>query len=75
MKTQLAELEKYFRRHSRLTAHQATIQLGISRLAARIPELESMGYVFLHQMIDAPTRYSRAKVCQYILLQRPKKKV
>lgn len=75
MRTQLAELEKYFRRNSRLTAHQATIQLGISRLAARIPELESMGYVFLHQMIDAPTRYSRAKVCQYILLQRPKKKV
>lgn len=75
MRTQLAELEKYFRRNSRLTAHKATIQLGISRLAARIPELEAMGYVFLHQMIDAPTRYSRAKVCQYVLLQRPKKKV
>lgn len=73
MKTQLAELEKYFRRNSRLTAHQASVQLGIARLAARIPELESMGYVFLHQMIDAPTRYSRAKVCQYVLLQRPKK--
>lgn len=73
MPTQLAELEKYFRRNSRLTQHQATMQLGIARLAARIPELEAMGYVFLHKMIDAPTRYSRAKVCQYVLLQRPKK--
>lgn len=73
MTTQLEELEKYFRRNSRLTAHQATMQLGIARLAARIPELEAMGYVFLHKMIDAPTRYSRAKVCQYVLLQRPKK--
>lgn len=72
--TQLEELKKYFRRNSRLTAHQAQMQLGIARLAARIPELESMGYVFMHQMIDAPTRYSRAKVCQYVLLQRPKKK-
>ena len=48
MKTQLAELEKYFKRNSRLTAHQASVQLGIARLAARIPELEAMGYVFLH---------------------------
>lgn len=74
MRTQLAELEKYFRRNSRLTQHQATIELGIMRLSERIRELESQGWVFLHQMIDAPTRYTKARVCQYILLQRPKKR-
>jgi len=72
---QLDALETYFRRNSRLTQHQATIQLGINRLAARIFDLEARGYVFLHNMIDAPTRYTKARVCQYILLQRPKKKV
>ncbi len=72
MRTQLAELERYFRRNSRLTQHQATKILGINRLAARIPELESRGYVFLHQMIEVPTRYTNARVCQYILLHRPK---
>ena len=75
MKTQLAELEKYFRRNSSLTQHQATIELGIMRLSERIRELESQGWVFLHKMIDAPTRYTKARVCQYVLLQRPKKKV
>ena len=75
MKTQLAELEKYFRRNSRLTQHQATIELGIMRLSERIRELEAQGWVFLHKMIDAPTRYTKARVCQYVLLQRPKKKV
>jgi hypothetical protein len=75
MRTQLAELEKYFRRNSRLTQHQATIDLGISRLPARILELEQRGYVFMHKMIDAPTRYTKARVCQYILLKKPKKTV
>lgn len=75
MRTQLAELEKYFRRNSRLTQHQATIELGILRLSERIRELEAQGWVFLHQMIDAPTRYTKSRVCQYVLLQRPKKKV
>ena len=74
MTTQLAELEKYFRRNSRLTQHQATIELGIMRLSERIRELESQGWGFLHKMIDAPTRYTKARVCQYVLLQRPKKK-
>jgi len=75
MTTQLAELEKYFRRNSRLTQHQAMMTLGIARLPARVMELEAMGYVFAHNMIDAPTRYTKARVCQYVLLQRPKKKV
>ena len=75
MKTQLAELEKYFRRNSRLTQHQATIELGIMRLSERIRELEAQGWVFLHNRIEVPTRYTNARVCQYVLLQRPKKKV
>lgn len=75
MKTQLAELEKYFRRNSRLTQHQATLELGIMRLSERIRELEFKGWVFNHNMIDAPTRYTKARVCQYVLLQRPKKRL
>lgn len=75
MKTQLAELEKYFKRNSRLTQHQATIELGIMRLSERIRELEAKGWVFLHNRIEVPTRYTKAFVTQYVLLQRPKKKV
>lgn len=74
MATQLAELEKYFRRNSRLTQHQATIQLGIMRLSERIRELEAKGWIFLHNRIEVPTRYTKARVCQYVLLQRPKKR-
>ena len=73
MKTQLAELEKYFRRNSRLTQHQATIELGIMRLSQRIIELEQRGWVFHHNMIEVPTRYTKSRVCQYVMLQRPKK--
>jgi hypothetical protein len=73
--TQLEELKKYFRRNSRLTQHQATMQLGIMRLSERIRELESQGWVFLHNRIEVPTRYTSARVCQYVLAQRPKKKV
>lgn len=73
MTTQLAELEKYFRRNSRLTQHQATIELGIMRLSERIRELEAKGWVFHHNRIEVPTRYTKARVCQYVLLQRPKK--
>lgn len=69
---QLEELRKYFKRESRLTQHQATIQLGIARLSERIRELEAQGWEFEHKRIDAPTRYTHAKVCQYILLKRPK---
>lgn len=74
MTTQIAELEKYFRRNSRLTQHQALNLLGIARLSPRIFELEERGWVFQHNRIDAPTRYSHAKVTQYVLLQRPKRK-
>jgi len=73
--TQLEELKKYFRRNSRLTQHQATLQLGIMRLSERIRELEAQGWVFLHNRIEVPTRYTSARVAQYVLLQRPKKKV
>lgn len=72
MRTQLAELEKYFRRNSRLTQHQANVVLGISRLPARILELEDRGWVFIHNMIDVPTRYTKARICQYVLVHRPK---
>lgn len=75
MKTQRAELEKYFKRNNRLTQHQATLELGIMRLSERIRELEAQGWVFLHQMIEVPTRYTKARVCQYVLLQRPKKRL
>lgn len=75
MKTQLAELEKYFRRNSRLTQHQAMVELGIMRLSERIRELEAKGWVFHHNRIEVPTRYTKAFVTQYVLLQRPKKKV
>lgn len=75
MKTQLEELEKYFKRNSRLTQHQATLELGIMRLSERIRDLEFKGWVFNHKMIDAPTRYTKARVCQYVLLQRPKKRL
>lgn len=74
MKTQLEELTKYFKRNSRLTQHQA-FEMGIMRLSERIRELESQGWVFLHNRIEVPTRYTKAFVTQYVLLQRPKKKV
>jgi Helix-turn-helix domain len=74
MTTQLEALDKYFRRHSRLTQHQATIELGIMRLSERIRELEAKGWVFLHNRIEVPTRYTKAFVTQYVFLQRPKRK-
>lgn len=73
MTTQLSALETYFKRSNSLTQHEATVELGIARLSERVRELEARGWVFLHNMIDVPTRYTKARVCQYVVTKRPRK--
>lgn len=69
--SQLAALKSYFQTNQSLTQYDAIPALGIMRLSERIRELEREGYSFMHDKVEAPTRYRRAYVAKYVLLSRP----
>jgi hypothetical protein len=70
--TQLSTLRTHYNAIGvRLTAYQATINLGICRLAQRIIELEAEGYQFDHQMVKVASRHGSARVADYVLTALP----
>jgi hypothetical protein len=70
--TQLSTLREHYKAPGiGLTAYQATINLGISRLAERIRELEAEGYKFDHNTIKVASRHGGARVADYVLIALP----
>lgn len=70
--TQLAALREHYDAIGvRLTQREASINLGIGRLAPRIAELESEGYQFDHRMVKVASRHGSARVADYVLTALP----
>lgn len=62
--SQINDLKAHFSAPgTRLTAAEAWRKFGIMRLAARIGEMQSEGYVFDHESITA----GKKKVAEYVL--------
>ena len=62
MATQKEMLLDYMRRHNGITALEASRDLGIQRLSARIWELRADGIVIRSERCQSKNRYGR-KVC------------
>ena len=50
-RSQCKQIVEYCKRHTFITAREAVQHLDCLRLSARIADLESVGYVFNHQMV------------------------
>ena len=66
--TQLEALKKHLKRRRTITQLEAFTELGICRLSERVRELESSGYKFLRNRIEAKSRYGSASVVRYQLV-------
>lgn len=55
--TQRQRVLDYMRDFGSITQHEASIDLGVSRLASRITELKKMGYPITSQMQPVKNRY------------------
>ena len=60
---------------SRITSLDAINRYGCTRLAARIKNVEEMGYKVERRMIEVPTRNGKTKVAEYWIEPKPKPKV
>jgi predicted ArsR family transcriptional regulator len=49
--TQNKAILDYVKNNGSISAREAALELGIMRLAARIPELESAGHEFVHETV------------------------
>jgi len=64
--TQNEAVLDYMAKHGSITPREAMVELGIMRLAARIYDLETEGYVIGRENVKVPTRNGKlAKVCKY----------
>ena len=59
MSTQKEDVLNYARGNGSITHREAEDELGVMRLAARIHELEKLGYKFKHEMIPFKSRRGR----------------
>ena len=71
-RSQCKQIIEYCKQHTYITAKEAVIHLDCLRLAARIADLESAGYLFHHQMVyyrnDAgdPKKYMMYKLIKKV---------
>lgn len=66
---QNARLLNWLESHDGVTQLDAFNALGICRLSERIRELERLGYIIEHRMIEVPSRNGSAHVMQYRLMK------
>ena len=59
---------------ARITSLEAINRYGCTRLAARIKNVEEMGYKVERRMIEVPTRNGKTKVAEYWIEPKPKPK-
>lgn len=69
MKTQEMQVLDYIRKHGSITQLQATLELGITRLSARIWTLRhKLGFEIRDEYIEVPTRNGgTARVKRYYI--------
>lgn len=57
---------------ARITSLEAINRYGCTRLAARIKNVEEMGYKVERRMVEVPTRNGKTKVAEYWIEPKPK---
>ena len=68
--TQNEDILWYCENFTSITPMEAMVELGIMRLAARIMELEKLGYKFKHEWIQFKTRRGKnGRYMRYTLLE------
>lgn len=67
--TQKSRLLHHLETHGAITQLDAFNGLGICRLSERVRELESLGYVIEHTLVEAPSRNGTAHVMRYRLVK------
>jgi hypothetical protein len=72
--TQLEYLKKYFPKHHRLTSKEAALLHGICSLSRRICDLTELGWEFKKIHKEVPTRYTKARIVEYVFVSAPKKR-
>lgn len=66
--TQNQRILDYMDKYGSITHLEAEEHMGVMRLAARIAELKSMGYIFSSQMVNVKNRYGeKCRVKRYVL--------
>jgi len=66
--TQNERILEYMAEHGSITHLEAEKKLGVMRLAARIADLKSLGYVFASEMVSVKNRHGeRCRVKRYSL--------
>lgn len=66
--TQAQVIERYMQMNGSITSIQA-IGLGITRLAARIADLERKGILVNHQKVSVQGRFGKTNVTRYSLVK------
>lgn len=68
--TQRDDILWYCRNFKSISALEAQVELGIMRLAARIAELEKLGYKFRREWVRFKSRHGRAgRYMRYTLME------
>lgn len=55
--TQRQRVLDYMHDFGSITQHQASLDLGVSRLASRVSELKKMGYPIVSEFVPVKNRY------------------
>jgi hypothetical protein len=72
--TQLEFLKQYFPVQKKLTCKEASTYYGICSLSRRICDLTELGWEFKKIHKEVPTRYTKARIVEYVFVSAPKKR-
>lgn len=72
--THCARIMNYMRAHGSITSQEAFAELGVSRLAARIKDLRTIGHNISGKMVTVKNRYGEnCRVTRYTLIEEREK--
>lgn len=66
--TQVTAVLDFIKNNGSITQKEASDELGVGRLAARISDLKKLGHEIKTEMIVVPTRYGKTRVARYSLI-------
>ena len=66
---QIERIVAYLKDHGSITTYEAFAQLGITRLSARIFDMQELGYEFEKRMITKKNKYGTVNFTEYRLVK------